>query len=74
MGKQFQESTHKEIHLHFSFLTIFLGRASYSWNNVSCAAEVFLVRTVKLVASKLPEKKFAVCDMVLTMVNLWVYC
>lgn len=29
---------------------------------VSCAAKVFLVHDVKLVASKLPEKKIAMCD------------
>ncbi len=39
---------------------------SYSKKNVSCAAGEFLVQSVQLVASKLPDKT-AVCDMALAV-------
>ncbi len=56
-GNQFQAiSIKKKPQSYFSFLMIFLGIVSYSKKNVSCAAKVFLVYAVQLIAFKLPVK------------------
>ncbi len=66
IGNQLQVISNKKIHFHFSFLIIFLGIVSYSLRNVFCTAELFLLYSVQLVASKLPVE-IALFDKALTL-------